>query len=92
MLTLTLNAKIKWLLGGHSELNQKYGNFNMLIASIGFCLFTQLPASVYCIPSSKLLVKKKIGGSLVQNFDIIKPARESRIREEGAYEMEIMFK
>ena len=60
MLTLTHKAKNKWPLRSHLKLNQKHSNFGMLRISIGICLFNQLPASVYCIPYSKFLVKKKI--------------------------------
>jgi hypothetical protein len=61
MLTLTHKAKNKWLLRGHWEITQKYSEFDRLKILTGICPSNQLPTSVYCIPYSKLLVKKKIG-------------------------------
>jgi hypothetical protein len=61
MLTLTHQAKNKWLLRGHSELNQKHSNFDILIISIGIYLSDHCQPRYTVYRIQNCLSRKKLG-------------------------------
>lgn len=61
MLTLTHKAKNKWLLRGHSELNQKHSNFDILRMFIGICLSNHCQRQYTVYRIQNCLSRKKIG-------------------------------